>query len=209
MVSWQLPYLAKGCRPDFNNDLRGDSNSVPILAPWRLFEYDWNNGPSPGHLNFVSDGATSVHVSYLWFPGSCHIWPRAAGLNSIMASEVTPIVAPFRHLGVYSSLTGIMAPPRPFQSCVRWSYICSCLLLMVSWQVPYLAKACRPDFNNGLRGDSSSGPILAPGVYSSLSRIMAFPGHLNLVSDGPTSVHVSYLWFPGRCNIWPRAAGLT
>ena len=66
-----------------------------IMPPEHSFKSDSNNGPSPGHLNLVSDGATSVHVSYLWFPGRCHIWPRAAGLTSIMASEVTEIVAPF------------------------------------------------------------------------------------------------------------------
>ena len=54
---------------------------------------------------FVSDGATSVHASYLWLPGRGHIWSRAAGLTSIMASEVTRIVPP----SVYSSLTRIMA----------------------------------------------------------------------------------------------------
>ena len=30
-----------------------------------------------------------------------------------------------------------------------------------------------------------------------------------LGSDGSTSVQVSRLWFPGGCNIWPRAQGLT
>ena len=111
MFSWQVPYLAKGCRPDFSNGLRGDLNSGPTLAP-----------------------------------------------------------------GVYSSLTQMTAPqlPRPSPSCVRWSYICSCLLLMVSWQVPYLAKGCRPDFSDGLRIDSNSGPI-SLGVYSSPTRIMAPP----------------------------------
>ena len=104
MVSWQVPYLAKGCRLDFSNDLRGDSNSVPI-SPKRLFKSDLNNGPSPGHLN------------------------------------------------------------------VR------CFRPEVSWQVPYLDKGCRPDFNNGLRADSNSGPILPPppSIYSSLTRIMAPP----------------------------------
>ena len=100
----------------------------------------------PQAISIVSDGATSVHISYLWFPGRCHIWPRTAGLTSIMASEVTRIVAPF------------CPPRRLFQS------------------------------------DSNNGPS---------------PGHFNLVSDGATSVPVSYLWFPGRCHIWPRAAGLT
>ena len=52
---------------------------------------------------------------------------------------------------------------------------------MASWQGPYLVEGCRPDFNDGLRGDSNSGPILpSPHVYESLTRIMALPGHLNL-----------------------------
>ena len=52
---WWVPYLNKGRRPDFNNGLGGDSNSGPILAPWRLFESDSNNGPSPSHSNLVLD----------------------------------------------------------------------------------------------------------------------------------------------------------
>ena len=139
MVSWQGLYLAKDCRHDFNNGLRGDSNSGPILAP-----------------------------------------------------------------SVYWSPTRIMAPP---QAISILSFICSCLPLMVSWQVPYLAKDCRLDFNNGLRGDSNSGPI-SPGVYSNLTRITALPQAIS-ISDGATSVHVSYLWFLGRYHTWPRAAGLT
>ena len=99
--------LAKGCRPDFNNGLTGDSNSGPFWAP-----------------------------------------------------------------GVYLSPTRIMALPQVISVL---SYICSCLLLMVSWQVPYLVMGCRPDFNNGLIDDSNSGPILAPGICSSLTRIMAPP----------------------------------
>ena len=105
-VSWQVPYL--GCRSDFNNGLRGDSNRGPILASFCLFES--NSGPSLGHLNLVSDGATSVHLSCLWFPGRGHIWSRAAGLTSIMVSEVTRIVVPFPPR-VYESLTQIMALP--------------------------------------------------------------------------------------------------
>ena len=90
--------------------------------------------------------------------------------TSIMASEVTQIVAPFpRHLFESDSNNGLF----PGHLNVRWSYICSCLLPMVSWQVPYLAKGCRPDFNNGFRSDSNSGFILAPSVYSSLTQIMA------------------------------------
>ena len=41
-------------------------------------------------------------------------------------------------------------------------YICSGLLLMVFWWVPYLSKGHMSDVNNGPGGDSNSGPILAP-----------------------------------------------
>ena len=33
MVSWWVPYLHKGCRPDFNNGLGCDANSGPVLVP--------------------------------------------------------------------------------------------------------------------------------------------------------------------------------
>ena len=111
MDSWRVPYLPKGCRPDFNNGPGGDSNSGSVLAPQRLFEFESNNGSSQSHSNLVSDRV----------------------------------------------------------------YICSCLIPMVSWWVPYLPKGCRPDFNNGLGGDSNSGPVLPPGVYLSPTRIMAPP----------------------------------
>ena len=39
--------------------------------------------------------------------------------------------------------------------------------------MPYLSKGRMSDVNNGPGGDSNSGPILAPSVYSSLTRIVA------------------------------------
>ena len=71
MDSWWVPYLPKGCRPDFSNGLGGDSNSGPVLALQRLFEFDSNNGSSPSHPILCQIEYTSVHVSYLWFPGGC------------------------------------------------------------------------------------------------------------------------------------------
>ena len=59
-------------------------------------------------------------------------------------------------------------------------YICSCLIPMVSWWVPYLPKRCRPDFNNGLGGDSNSGPVLA---LQRLFESGSNNGPSNLVSD--------------------------
>ena len=71
MVSWWAPYLPKGCRPDFNNGLVGDSNSGPVLAPGIYLSPTLNNGPSPGHPNLVSD---EVYIcSSLLF---MIFWPR-------------------------------------------------------------------------------------------------------------------------------------
>ena len=73
-------------------------------------------------------------------------------------------------------------------------YIYSGLLLMVSWWVPCLSKGYRPDFNNGLVGDSNSGSVLAPGVYLSPTRIMAHPRATPILCQMKhTSVQVSYL----------------
>ena len=52
-------------------------------------------------------------------------------------------------------------------------YICSGLLLMVFCWVSYLSKGRMFDVNNGPGGDSNSGAILAPSVYSSPTRILA------------------------------------
>ena len=56
MDSWRVPYLPKGCRPDFNN------NNGPV----RLFEFDSNNGPSPGHSNLVSDEVENLFKSPIY-----------------------------------------------------------------------------------------------------------------------------------------------
>ena len=135
-----MPYLPKGCRPDFNNGPGGDSNSGPVLPPpQRLFEFDSNNG------SLVSDRV----------------------------------------------------------------YICSGLIPIVSWRVPYLPKGCRPAFNNGLEGDSNSGSV-PPGVYLSPTRIMAPPQAIPILGQmEDTPVQVFYLWIPGGCHICPRAVGLT
>ena len=100
---------------------------------------------------------TSVQVSYLWFPGGCHICPRAAGLTSIMAQEVTRIVAPFCPWRLFESDSN-NGPPSPNHSNLVSDevYICSDLLLMISWWLPSLANSLTPDFNNGPGNDFNS-----------------------------------------------------
>ena len=81
-----------------------------------------------------------------------HICPRAVGLKSIMALEGTRIVTPSpRRLFESDSNNG----PSPGHSSLVSDevYICSSLLLMISWRLPYLAKGPTPDFNNGLGND--------------------------------------------------------
>ena len=195
IVRW-VPYLNKGCRPDFNNGLEGDSNSGPILASWCLFESNWNNGPSPGHSNLVSV-YTSVQVSW-WLPylakGPMPNFNRGPGNDS----NIGCILA-LQHL-FESNLNNSPSPSHSNLVSDR-IYIYSGLLLKVSWWVPYLPKACRPDFNNGLGGDSNSDPILAPSVYLSPIRIMASPRATPILCPMKyTSVQVSYLRFPGGRN---------
>ena len=110
MISWWLPYLAKGSMLDFNNDPANDSNSGCILALQCSFESSLNNGPFPSHSNLVSDGVYVCSGLLLRFPIGCHICPRAAGLTSIMAYEMTRILALFWAPGVCLSPTRIMAP---------------------------------------------------------------------------------------------------
>ena len=75
---------------------------------------------------------------------------------------------------------------------------------MVSWQVPHLSTGSRPDFNNGLGAYSNSGPVLGPGIYLSLTRIMTPPWATPILCQMKyTSVQVSCLRFPGGYYIWP------
>ena len=94
-----------------------------------------------------------------------------------MAQGVTRIVPKFwpQHLFKLNSNNG--PSPGHFNLGSDRRYTCSGLLLMVSWWVPDLPKACRPNFNNGLGGDSNSGLVLGPSVYLNPTRITA-PGPL-------------------------------
>ena len=180
MVCW-VSYLNKGLRPDSNNGLGSDSNNGPVLALWRLFESDTNNDLSPGHSNLVSDEVyicSSLLVMISWWLPYLAKGPMP-DFNSGPEND--------------SNSGCILALQRLFESNLNSSpslshsnlvsdrvYICSGLLLMVSWWVPYLPKGCRPDFNNGLGGDSNGCPVLPPpppppSVYPSLTRIMANP----------------------------------
>ena len=85
MASWWLQYWSRGPTPDFNSGPGKDSNIGCILAFQHLFESNLNNSPSQAIPILCQIEYTSVQVFYLWFPGGCHICPRATGLISIMA----------------------------------------------------------------------------------------------------------------------------
>ena len=145
--------ILKGSGADFNNDLGGDSNSCPVLSPRCLFKSNSNNGPSLGHSNLVSDEVCICSGLHLWFLGGYNIWPRASCLISIMTQEMILIVVAVWPCGVYSKSTWIMTPS-PSHSHHEWDreYICSGLLLMVFWWMPYLSKGRMSDLNNGPEG---------------------------------------------------------
>ena len=140
-----------------------------IVAPFwppGIYESDWNNGPSPGHSNLVSVYICSglMVVPYLAYgptpdfnsgPGNDSNIGYILALQCLSESNLNNSPSP-SHSNLVSD--------RP--------YICSSLLLMVSWWVPHLPKGCRPDFNNGPGGDSNSDPVLAP-QHLFESRIMA------------------------------------
>ena len=104
-----MPYLPKSCRPDFNQEV---TRIVALYWPPSVYLSSTRIMAPPQAIPILCQiEYTSVHVSYPWFLGGCHICPRAAGLTSIMAKEVTRIVAPFWPPGVYLSSSRIMAPP--------------------------------------------------------------------------------------------------
>ena len=159
MVSWQGLYLTKSYRPKFNNGLRGDSNSAPILAlsvywsPTRIMA-------PPQAISIFSYICSCLPLMVSWqvpyLAKGCRL-----DFNNGLRGDSNSGPISLRRLFKSDSNNG----PSPGHLNVRWSYICSCFLPMVSWQVPYLAKGYRPDFNNGLRGDSNSGPILPPPAF--------------------------------------------
>ena len=114
MVSWWVPYLPEGCRPDFNNGLGGDSNSEPVLGPSVYLSPTRIIAPSRATSIMCQMKYTSFQVSYLRFPGGYHIWPRAPRLTSIMAQE------PDFNSDVCKQIrlcTGSGAPARTKRSC--------------------------------------------------------------------------------------------
>ena len=137
---------------------------------------------------------TSVQVFYLWFPDGCHIWPKAAGLTSVMSQEVTRIVAHFGPRRLFESDSNDGPSPGHSNLVSDGICICSDVLVIVSWWVPFSWWA----------------PILVPGVYSSPTQMMAHPQAIPILCRMVYAfVQVSYLLFPSGCHIWPRAAGLT
>ena len=80
-----------------------------------------------------------------YLPKGC--WPE---FNNSLGCDLNsgPVLGP----GDYLSPTRIMAPGH--SSLVSDEvYVCSSLLLMISWWLPYLAKGPTPDFNNGPGND--------------------------------------------------------
>ena len=111
---WWVPCPSKGSRLDFNNDPEMTWIVAAFWKPWRLFEIDLYNGPSQAipTLCMCQMEYTSIQLSYLWFPGGYHIWPRAPCLTSIMAQEMIWIEAAVWTPGVYWRPTWIIAPPQ-------------------------------------------------------------------------------------------------
>ena len=160
MVSWQVPYLSKGSRPDFNDGLGGDSNSSPVLAPQRLFEFEPNNGPSLGHSNLVSD---KVYICSGLFMISWWLLYLAKGpmsdFNNGPGNDLNSSCS-LALLHLFETNLNNGPAPSHSQPCVRWR-IHLFRSPTYGFLAGYLSKGRMPDVNNGLGGDSNSGPVLA------------------------------------------------
>ena len=112
-----------------------------MAAFWSSSAYS-SNGPFPDHSNLVSNGVTSVQVSHLYFPDRRHYLAKGhrPDCNNSLGGDSNSghILAP----GTYSNLAQLLALPRPFQFCVRWSYICSDLLLMQADDAYSIRSTC-------------------------------------------------------------------
>ena len=99
---------------------------------------------------------TSVQVSHLWSPSGWHIWPRAPGLTSVMTwndLNCSRILGPWRLFE--SDLNNSPSQAIPILGQMEDTPI----------QVSYLwsSGGCNtwPGFNNGPRGNSNNGRVLA------------------------------------------------
>ena len=201
-----MQYLAKCPRPAINNGPGSDSNSAHILASWHSYKSYSNNSPSQTIpiLGQIED--IPVQVSHLW-SGRCYIWTNNTGLTSIMAQEVTQIIAALWPLGIYSSLARIMVPSPGHSNfvsnegtAVQVSYLCfsGCchiwpratgLASIMAQEVTQIMTAFWPP--GFIRVRLNNGPLPRPFQFCVKWR---------------HSFQVSYLCFPGCCHIWP---GLT
>ena len=137
MVSWQMPHLSTGSRPDFNNDLGADSNSGPVLGPGIHLSLNSNNDLSLGHSNLVSN---EVYIcSGLLFTISWWLLYLAKGpmldFNNGLGNDLNSIriLAPRCLFETDVNNDPPQAIPNPVSD---GEYICSGILLMVFWWVP-------------------------------------------------------------------------
>ena len=123
-----MSYPEKGLRLDINNGPYDDSNSAHLL-PLHFFNSNWNNGSSPDHYKIRLDGrCTSLSLPFMvwWVPYLNKLlkpeFNNDPEMTCIEATVWTPL-----HLFETNRYNG--------PSLSHGVYICSSLLLIVSWQV--------------------------------------------------------------------------
>ena len=154
MASWQVPHLSMSSRPDFNNDLGADSNSGPVL------------GPSV-YLSLTQIMAPPWATPILCQMKYIHLF-RSPVYDFLVVTISGQGPMPDFNNGRGNDLNSSCSldPPRLFETDVNndppqaipnpvsdGEYICSGLLLMVFWWVPYLSEGHMSDVNNGPGGD--------------------------------------------------------
>ena len=172
-----------------------------IVAPLcptrrRIFESYSNNDPSPGHSNLVSDKIYICSSLLLMISWLLPYLAKASTPDFNYGPENdsnSDCILALQRLNEFDLNGG--HSPRYSNLVSDGVYICSGLLLMVSWWVPYPPKGCRPDFNNGPGGDSNSGRVFPPPwrLFESDSINSPLRATPILCEMKYTSVQVSYL----------------
>ena len=127
MVSWQVPHLSTGRRPDFNNDLGADSNSGPVFGPSVYSSLTRIMTPEV----YICSGLLFMISWWLLYLAKGPMPDFNNGPGNDLNS--TRSLAPRRLLETDVNNDPPQALPNPVSV---GEYICSGLLLMVFWWVP-------------------------------------------------------------------------
>ena len=154
-------HTGQGFKPDINNG-PGENRIVRTFWSSGIYSNQTRLMAPPQAIPILGQKKdTPVQVSPLWSCW-CHMWLRAIGLTSIMAQEVTQIVALFWSTDVYLSPTHIMAPSQAVPVLCQMEYTSVHVSYYDFLVSTYLGKDPRRDFRNGPENDLERSRSVSP-----------------------------------------------